>query len=262
MAIQSNSFDQKNKILEAQNSEILRQSHELLLQQKKTEEYAAYKSKINFLLSHDIRFSLVTIGNVLEGYSMGRVKAEVFNELAPILSKEMKMLNELYTEVLEWTKAETIEENFTTKRSVFSPFFICSEIVSAYTNSLSEKKLIVSNLLNEEKLITFNENVFKLIIRNLLANAIKYSRPNGCIEIVFEQRRAKYFIGIKDNGVGISPEKLAHIRNGTFILSVKEHSEMGTGLGLFFCKEFLEKAGSRLIIESIEGQGSLFGFEI
>ena len=99
------------------------------------------------------------------------------------------------------------------------------------------------------------------ILNNLLSNAIKYSYPNGEIQISVESRNDFYEISVKDSGVGMTEE----VRMSLFSLThtgskLGTANEKGTGLGLIICKEFIEKNGGNIWVESEPKKGSRFKF--
>jgi signal transduction histidine kinase len=99
------------------------------------------------------------------------------------------------------------------------------------------------------------------ILRNLLSNAIKFTPKSGKIELKSELITDSVLISVSDTGIGITPENIANL----FSISEKVYSEgtekeKGTGLGLILCKEFVEKHGSKIWVESEVGKGSQFKF--
>jgi len=96
-------------------------------------------------------------------------------------------------------------------------------------------------------------------LRNLLTNALKFTTRNGEVRVGISRNNGFCILSIKDNGIGIPVDKLknlfsidtAHKTKGT-------DQEPGTGLGLILCKEFIEKHGGRLEVESEVGKGSEF----
>ena len=101
-----------------------------------------------------------------------------------------------------------------------------------------------------------------LIIRNVISNAIKFSNIGGRIEINLTNNEEIATLKISDNGIGINKKDLKYIfteestnRNGTMM-------EVGTGLGLKFCKEFVEKMNGELHLESEENVGTEISIEL
>jgi len=115
-------------------------------------------------------------------------------------------------------------------------------------------------LLNSQQVFA-DEVMFKTIIRNLLSNAIKFSNPNGEIIISSNKKGEFIEISVQDFGIGIEPEIIPHLfefnsnisRPGTM-------GETGTGLGLNLVKEFVEKHGGKIWVESKTREGSAFIF--
>jgi signal transduction histidine kinase len=105
--------------------------------------------------------------------------------------------------------------------------------------------------------------MLKTVLRNLVSNAIKFTNPGGRIDIHAEKSAENITISVSDNGIGIEPE----IVNSLFDISETHttkgtENESGTGLGLFLCKEFIEKHGSVIQVESQKNRGSTFYFTL
>jgi signal transduction histidine kinase len=101
-----------------------------------------------------------------------------------------------------------------------------------------------------------------LILRNLLSNAIKFTPNQGYIEIGVNEISSFVEIYVQDTGVGISKEAIQKISESNFYTTKGTSSESGTGLGLMLCKEFLQKNGGQMHIESELGKGSIFSFTL
>jgi len=116
----------------------------------------------------------------------------------------------------------------------------------------------------KDAIINGDSNIIATIIRNLLTNAIKFTASGGQVALTVEpSENGKYTITVSDTGTGMSEEQLQNL----FKLDSTFHrkgtaDEQGSGLGLIVCKELLEKHGSVLHVESEEGKGSTFLFEI
>jgi signal transduction histidine kinase len=100
--------------------------------------------------------------------------------------------------------------------------------------------------------------MLKLIFRNLIHNAIKFTPNNGSINICFDTDEHNYHISIKDNGIGIKEEEQVSI----FTISTKTNygtnKEKGTGLGLMLCKEYTDMQGGKIWFTSKEKEGTSF----
>jgi signal transduction histidine kinase len=108
-----------------------------------------------------------------------------------------------------------------------------------------------------------DSNTVNLVIRNLMTNAIKFTNDGGDVVIGAEDRDDEWLITVRDNGVGIHDEVLKMLFDKTAPYTTRgTANEKGTGLGLILCKEFVEKNGGKIFVESKVGVGSKFSFTI
>lgn len=103
--------------------------------------------------------------------------------------------------------------------------------------------------------------MLKTILRNLVSNALKYTSANGTVEIKTVSLADGIEITVKDTGTGIKKEDIEKIfKVGSNYSRRGTENEIGTGLGLLLCKEFVVKHGGKIWVESEEGKGSEFKF--
>lgn len=116
----------------------------------------------------------------------------------------------------------------------------------------------------EHLIVRADRNMLNTIIRNLISNAIKYTFPGGKVEIWIKEKDPKIVeISVKDYGCGMSAQVLGKLFKIDSRLSVKgTRNEIGTGLGLILCKDFIEKNHGSIQVTSIEGKGSTFSFTL
>jgi signal transduction histidine kinase len=101
------------------------------------------------------------------------------------------------------------------------------------------------------------------IVRNLAFNALKFTDSGGSVSFTCKEEHDQYVFAISDTGVGIREEDLEKLfRIDVHHTTIGTSKEKGTGLGLIICKEFVEKHGGRIWVESDYGKGSDFKFSI
>ncbi len=105
-------------------------------------------------------------------------------------------------------------------------------------------------------------NHFAFIIRNLVSNAIKYTRKDGNVLINAQTDAQMILLSVKDNGIGIAPEKTKHIFESLGVTTMGTAKEKGHGLGLKFCRDFVEENGGKIWVESTPGEGTTFFFTL
>jgi signal transduction histidine kinase len=126
------------------------------------------------------------------------------------------------------------------------------------TNAKAKNLTLVSSI-SDTTTVFADKNMLDTVIRNLVSNAIKFTPVNGKVEILSEEKDGEVEITISDTGVGISPEDIEKLfRVDISHTTIGTGEEKGTGLGLILCKEFVEKNGGRIWVESEVGKGSQF----
>ena len=137
------------------------------------------------------------------------------------------------------------------------------EAVLQLLNPDIQKKELIIAVPTQEVTVYTDKNMLSTILRNLIANAIKYSYRKGCILISVKEEKDCWHISVKDNGVGMSAERTEKLfQIGTKVSSLGTEKEEGTGLGLLIVKEFINRLGESIQVESIQGKGSTFTFTL
>ena len=105
--------------------------------------------------------------------------------------------------------------------------------------------------------------MLEAIIRNLLSNALKFTKPGGSIDMTTADAGDFVTVSVSDNGIGMTEEKCAKLfQIGMKIQSKGTADEKGTGLGLILCKEFVEKNGGAIGVESRPERGTTVWFTL
>ena len=105
-------------------------------------------------------------------------------------------------------------------------------------------------------------NMIRSVLRNLLINAIKFTKPNGTISVGAYKVHHKIIISVADSGIGIPEKNRKTLFTLSSIATQGTKEEKGTGLGLLLCKEFVEKNGGSIWFETREGEGTTFYFSL
>jgi len=138
-----------------------------------------------------------------------------------------------------------------------------NEIVQ-FQKTVFEHKQIQFSIISEEDLNIFADlKMIDSALRNLLSNAGKFTPSNGSVTITVKKDKEMAVVSIQDTGVGIPEGVIGKL----FLMSENvgtkgTEGEPSTGLGLLLCKEFIEKNGGEIYVESEEGKGSKFSFTV
>ena len=130
-------------------------------------------------------------------------------------------------------------------------------------NVANKKNILISNEINDQFIAVFDLPLISTVIRNLLANAIKFTPENGKIVINADQDEIQTLVSIKDTGIGINPDRLENLFDDSiFETTLGTNKENGSGLGLKLCKYFVEQHNGKIWVETEVGKGSEFIFSI
>ena len=151
---------------------------------------------------------------------------------------------------------------------VFKPTeFILKDILNEHIQEMHviavKKEITLEASLDSSLKIKADKEMLNTILRNLISNAIKFTNRGGKVTLNACKDEGEVVISVHDNGIGMSAEKIASL----FHLGKKDNTmgtekERGSGFGLILCKEFVEKHGGKIRIESTLGEGTLFTFTI
>jgi signal transduction histidine kinase len=128
----------------------------------------------------------------------------------------------------------------------------------------ADAKNITTNYFSVDEINIFADNdMLKAVLRNLISNAIKFTNTGGQIDIYTKKNQRDVTITISDTGIGITPDNLKKLFDISQIRTTTgTDEETGSGLGLVLCKEFVEKHGGKIWVESEYGKGSKFKFTL
>ncbi len=223
------------------------------------------KNKDRFIriLAHDLRNpfnSLLGFSDLLaekiNNYDSERIEHQI-----KIINQTAHRIHNLLDDLLLWSKSSDGELPFMPENCNVSD--ICHEVIELSRNNASDKKIAVNFIETEAIQIKADKNMLKTILRNLVFNAIKFSKENGNISLYAEKTSESVIITVSDNGIGISSENIPKLWDFEDKYTSKgTKGESGSGLGLILCKEFVEKHGGKIWVESELGKGSDFKFTI
>ncbi len=213
------------------------------------------------IIGHDLKGPIGNIKQIVEVIQSPETETEVREKFINLLHKPAETSLNLLDDLLTWSKSND-------KEMVFNPGIIhVSKLVYEVTNLLSpissNKKIQIKSAITDNVYVYADINHFSTILRNLIANAIKFTPENGTIEISHSVEKKWVKIMISDTGVGIDQQSINKIMDSSsFDTTFGTNREKGSGLGLNICKELVKKNGGKFGIESAVGKGSTFYFTV
>lgn len=226
-------------------------------------ELNSTKDKFFSIIAHDLKSpfnSIIGFSDLLKEDADSLDVTDI-KYYASIINNAANQTLLLLENLLNWARMQQGRMEFTLKNLLLHE--IASEVIDFLTEVSRQKSITITNTIPERLVVQADENMIKTTIRNLLSNAIKFTKSGGQVEIITKSRENEIQVTVTDTGIGISPENTPKLFNiGSSFTTRGTGNEKGTGLGLVLCKEFIEKHGGRIWVESEVGKGSRFYFTL
>ncbi len=220
------------------------------------------KDRLLSIVSHDVKTPVGAICTVLNNMTSNYESTSDTDRKASLIMmhSSVEALYSRIMTIMQWVRGELANSEI--KRIQFSISELVDECIKTQETSITMKSLKVNNEVPKYIMGYDDINVVRLVIQNLLGNAVKFSYPNGEITIKAEHNCDRAWISVSDNGMGISEAKLEKIFNYMTSSEKGTGGETGTGIGLFVSKQFIDKIGGKIAIESKKGIGTTVSFSI
>lgn len=253
-------------LLDEKNKDILIQKEEIAAQRDKISEIAfelkktnRTKNKLFSIIAHDLKnpfqgiigFSEM-IKNQAEKQNLGEI-AKFSNYIYDVSKQTYKLLDNL----LNFTRSQIglikyYPEIFSVKKTVEEG------ILLAQSNAKVKGVKLINEINNTIKVYA-DESMINTVFRNLISNAVKFTKKGGFVKVTAETINNEAVIKIIDNGIGIKETDIPKLFKADLNFSTfGTKNEKGTGLGLVVCKDFIVKNGGTVSVESKVGEGSIF----
>ncbi len=251
-------------VLLARSHRRLRSAHRLLARQnEQLEEQAARLARLNAtkdklfsLIGHDLRGPLSALG-ALSGRLRPELTTDAGRRLVTLFEGAALQLSALLDNLLRWAQSQIRETGF-------APAFIdlgelVDGVVEQYRALLASKDIHLRLDIAPGLHIYGDPTMLSTVVRNLLANAVKFSETGDRIAITADSRAGQVVLEVADTGVGMEPAQLARLFAADGPRSLEgTHGERGAGLGLLLCDEFVRRHDGRVEVRSTPGEGSVF----
>jgi two-component system sensor histidine kinase/response regulator len=214
------------------------------------------KTKIFSVISHDLRTSIYSFKNILDTHKAGYItNEELLNEL-PDLSSEIDTCTDIMDNLLNWGRDQfkdirVMPESLNVNELVNIAFKLIK-------GRCAKKQIVFSNAVPYNVFIQADRQMMQVVIRNLISNAVKFTPVGGSIKVSVISDTDNVKILVRDTGIGISNNDINKFLQNKFFSNEGTSNEIGTGLGLIICKDFIFENNGKLELETNEDQGSTF----
>ena len=251
--------DKFNQELTNKNNDIESQKAIIASQNETLEGLNKSKNHLFSILSHDLKTPINSIFQVLELQQQGDLTKEVQEEIFEQLLKQVEGTSMMLNNLLHWanTQMDGTVVNF---ENINLSEIVNLSIDSFYMETFKKKIVIHNAGSNEDYYINADLGQVRIIVQNVLANAIKFTPVEGKVEIFYSKDEHYKNLHIVDYGLGMSKNVIDEIVNFDKRMSSEMGTAMekGTGLGLLLVKQFLINNKGKMNLKSEEGKGTEF----
>lgn len=215
------------------------------------------------IVAHDLRNPLsttISILDLLKERFDDWDKTEI-KQLLDAASTSATRVVDLLENLLSWSRSQNSEKTFNPVKINLRELVINE--IDRFNTSAALKQISMNHSVVPHLFVTADQQMVKTIFRNLISNAIKFSKTGGIVSISAKEGRQFIEIEVKDNGIGMSEETQKKLfKIDEFRSTLGTNNEHGTGMGLLFCKEFVGMHGGKIWVVSKPGKGSKFIFTL
>lgn len=230
---------------------------------EKLKEANATKDKFFSIIAHDLKSPF----NVLLGYSKillenhQKLDENKVNVGIRSIYKSAVNAYKLVENLLTWSRSQSGKLEFVPIEIKLNNIVL--DTLESLNEAAEEKDIRIINNVSNLSSVFADSNMLATILRNLVSNAIKFTYKGGEVKIDEQEKDGFVIVSVSDTGIGM----MSDLKKKIFLESEKTttggtENESGTGLGLILCKEFVEKHGGKIWVESEINEGSVFYFSI
>jgi len=218
------------------------------------------KDRIFSIMAHDLRGPLLNLSEVLKMNNDELISPEEFKSLSPALARDIVYTTDLLDNILHWSRSQL--NGYGINRECFNLKRLIDSERNYHQKAANLKEITILTDVAGDLIVFADLLMMQIVIRNLIANAIKFC-SSGCTIRISAANEVQFIaLHIIDNGIGIDSDNLEKIRNQENISSRGTRNEKGTGIGLMVCWDFMAKNGGSIRIDSKRDEGTTFSLKI
>ena len=220
------------------------------------------KDHLFSVVSHDFKTSVMSQSLLLDVIDkhFDELSKDDIHAKVQTLKTSSDGLKEKMFNLIEWMKIELGGES--NNKTIFSLCTLVDECIKSQRTEIDSKRIKVVNAVEPSLKASDDANMVRLVLRNLLNNAVKFSWPDGEIRIEAVKENQKIWVIVTDHGTGISTERKDILMKDLIAPSQGTQGETGTGIGLKLCKQLLDRNGGEISVESKKGSGTTVRFSV
>lgn len=246
-------LNSRNRRVQQQNQIIMDQNAEL-------ESGNQVKNKIFSVISHDLRAPLAILEGMLFLLRDEKMSQEQFNMFVDELWRDMKNTSSMMDNLLQWANSQmkgirVMPDDFNITTLLTSEFELLQILAK-------QKNIRLTHYLPQVINVYADKDMIRMVLRNLISNAIKFTPKNGNIAVDYKLMPDKVEVMVQDNGIGIPAEDQSKVFSNIYYSTAGTQNEKGCGLGLPLSKDFIQRNNGQIWFNSNMGKGTSFHFTL
>ena len=221
------------------------------------------KERLLAIIAHDLRGSFGVLIGLLKGMLglFDRLEPEEIRSMSERLLATSAQAHELLENLLSWSSLQI--GDLEARPELVELGKVASASLDQVRQAAIQKGVDVRATLHDDVRALADPNMLVTVLRNLLANALKFTEPGGEVVVTSEEERGEVVVAVRDTGVGIPEEDCRRLfHEGERVQTRGTSGEKGTGLGLLLCQALVQENGGRIWVESEVGRGTTFRFTL
>lgn len=233
-------------------------SYEKSLRKKREElkELNFFKDKLFTIISHDLRSPIAATSQLIDILEHQEVGQQEFKTYMGELKETVGHTRELVDNLLHWARNQMKQREMTP--APVDTRQLVEEVLISIERQAVTKNVRLINEASEEPQPFADGETLRIIIRNLVVNAIKFTRPGDFVKVTTQLTEGNFIIGVQDSGIGIPREKQAMLLKQIHFTTSGTAREKGSGIGLMICRDLTERNKGTLTFTSEPGIGTTF----
>ncbi|PRY90898.1 tetratricopeptide repeat-containing sensor histidine kinase [Mongoliibacter ruber] len=244
--------------LEKLNHELAEKKELVTAQNESLNQINESKNKLFSILSHDLRSPIGNLKSFLKLDRMGVFEQEEREEALTLIEEQLGKTDKLLENLLQW--ASTQMKGLDPNPEKIDVSHVMDEVISQFDYQLMLKGIEMKHQMSTDNPVyaKVDENNLRVILFNILSNAIKFTPKEGQISIFYTTTTDHLKVHVRDSGEGMDPEKRERLENDFSMITSSQgtEEEKGTGLGLLLVKQLLVYNGGFLKVNSEYGRGT------
>ena len=240
-------------------AKVSQRTQEIQAQNEKLTRLNLLKDKLFSIISHDIKSPLNQLSGTLYMMERDLISKEEIRDIVPKIRKNLQGNTSFISELLTWARSQMNE--FKPQKAHINLHNVTSLVLELLSPIAQAKSIQLRNQIDSTCHVWADSEMIKSVIKNLVANGIKFTPEHGIVEIFSETTSNTVTLNVRDNGVGMTAEQIEKLFYEVHTTSGTSH-EKGTGLGLLICKDFVEKNNGKIWVHQSSPHGSTLAFSL